>query len=143
MFKPQFLEQFKKIADLNPKPALVGSRMIVEMLPEKEVTRGGIIIAADTKQVGGVADLQPVLALVLWSGEGMIDEDGKEIPCRYSPGEVILVSKHGLRYYSSFPGIDYTENKLALTRESEVHVSWESLEAYEQMIKVISQQAKK
>jgi co-chaperonin GroES (HSP10) len=138
VFQPRFLEQFKKIADLNPKPALVGSRMIVEMLPEQEVKRGGIIIAADTKQVGGVSDLQPVLALVLWSGEGTVDENGNEEPCKYSPGEVVLVSKHGVRYYSSFPGIDYTENKIALTRESEVHVSWESLEAFEQMVKALS-----
>ena len=138
MFKSIFLDTFKRIEELGNKPSLVGDRLIVELLPAQEIKRGSIIIQSDSKQVGGADAFKPVLALVLWKGEGYVDSEGNDVPVKYNPGEVVMLSQLGLKYYSTFPGLDYTENKLALTRQSEVHASWESIEELEKMIAAFS-----
>ena len=57
---------------LNVKP--IGDRILVEPVEEKEVKKGGIIIAL---------------------GTGKTNDDGKKIPFEVKKGDRVLVSKYG------------------------------------------------
>lgn len=133
MLKSEYLERFKRLKEANASFLLHGDRLIVEVLPKEEIKMGLITIAVDPKSIKNQTTQHlPTLVVVLQAGEGYEDEDGNDVPMPYSQGEVLLVSEPGLRPYSQFPGIsELVSNKIALTRESEVHMSWPSIEAYE------------
>jgi co-chaperonin GroES (HSP10) len=106
--------------------------MIVEILPKLEVkTAGGLVIASDSRQVNGSNVDLPTLALVLQVGAGYVDENGVPEKQELKPGNVVLISEMGLKYYSMYPGLkEFTPKSIALTRESEVHMYWDSIEAF-------------
>lgn len=136
----KYLDRFLKL----PKEALPlrGNRMLVEVLPNEELTsKGGIVIAVDPKSfTSTTAQNRPKLAVVLATGAGYVDDEtGEPIDPDITPGSVVLVSEMGLKYYSQFPGInEYTGEVLALTRESEIHVSWPSIDAYLEYRKLLN-----
>lgn len=112
---------------------LRGNRLVVEVLPKEELrSKGGLIIGSDVKYKGSAQDFQPTLAVVLATGPGYFDDEtGADIEMDVVPGNLILVSDMGLKYYSQFPGLDeYTSNTIAITRDSEIHAMWNSIEAY-------------
>lgn len=128
MSESQYLEKFKKLE--GSKFKLAGGRILVEVLPKAEMkSAGGLIIAAPSSHKG-IADMQrAVLGVVLMVGEGYTDNDGNDIPMEVKVGNVVVLNEFGVRYYSDFPGVkSYTENKLAMTSESEVQVKFESFE---------------
>ena len=128
--KSKYLETFKKV---NSSP-FRGNRIIVEVLPKEELKMGSIIISAPKDQIkGGAEHDRAELALVLMTGSGYTDDEGNDVPMDLEPGNVILVSKLAFKYYSEFPGlVDYTNNAIAMIRETEIHAKWDSLESYEQ-----------
>lgn len=128
MSASQYLEKFKKLE--GSKFKLAGGRILVEVLPKQEMkSAGGLIIAAPSTHKG-TADMQrAVLGIVLMVGEGYIDSDGKDIPMEVKVGNVVVLNEFGVKYYSEFPGIkSYTENKLAMTGESEIQIKFESVD---------------
>lgn len=118
-----------------------GKRLVVEVLDKDEIkTAGGLIIAKPDDDHRSVTEVnRPTLCIVLCAGVGYYDEDGNEVPLENSPGSVIEVSAHSLKMYSEWPGLmDYTKNKLAIVDDDVVHVSWPSIEKYEEYKKVLN-----
>jgi co-chaperonin GroES (HSP10) len=129
-----YLERFKRLKESGALFHLHGNRLIVEVLPKEELKKGSLIIASDMKNLkSSTEENRAQLAVVLAVGNGYFDEaTGKVEALPYEQGEVILVSPFGLKYYSQFPGIvDFTDQKIALTRESEIHMSWNDFKAFE------------
>ena len=128
----KYLQRFSKLA--SGQLPLRGNRLLVEVLPKEEIkSKGGLILnAASSSHKTTTEQNRAKLAIVLASGNGYYDEEGGEdVPLDVQPGAVILVSEMGLKYYSEFPGIqEYTGEIIALTRDSEVHASWPSVEEY-------------
>jgi co-chaperonin GroES (HSP10) len=106
--------------------------MLVEVLPKPEIkSAGGLIVSSGNDIRSSTKENQADLALVLAVGAGYVDEDGNTVDVDLQPGSVILVSRMGLRLYSQFPGLsEYTAESIALTRETEVHCAWPSIEDY-------------
>jgi len=129
----KYLERFKKLT--KEQLPLRGSRLIVEVLPKEEIkTKGGLIVHADVNSVKTTTDQnRPTLAVVLATGSGYYDDEtGDDVAMDVPVGAVCLISQMGLKYYSHFPGIsEYTGETIALTRESEIHMYWPNLEAYQ------------
>jgi co-chaperonin GroES (HSP10) len=118
-----------------------GKRLVVEVLDKDEIkTAGGLFIAKpDSDHRSQTEANRPTLCLVLACGVGYYDEDDEEVPLENSVGSVIEVSAHSLKTYSEFPGLsDYTSNKLAIVDDDVCHMSWPSLEAYEQYKQVLN-----
>jgi co-chaperonin GroES (HSP10) len=133
----KYLEQFKKLE--GSKYKLAGGRMLVEILPKKEMkTTGGLIMAAPLNHKGTADTQRAVVGVVLMTGEGYVDDDGIDVPMETKVGSVVVLNEFGLKYYSEFPGIaTYTESKLALTAESEIQMKFDSfddLAAFEKLL---------
>jgi co-chaperonin GroES (HSP10) len=136
MYESKYLSRFinvrEKAAD---KFTLFGNRLLVEMLPKEELkSAGGLILHAPTNDHRtDMEQNRAVLALVLAAGTGYYNEEsGNSVPLEVAPGNVVLVSEMGLKKYTQFPGLaEYTANQIALTRETEIHMCWPSVEAYE------------
>lgn len=110
------------------------------MLPKEEVkSAGGLVLSSQTDTRTSTKENQADLAIVLAIGAGYIDNEGNDVAIDLAPGNVVLLSRLSLKYYSQFPGIsEYTGEVLAMTRESEVHAAWPSVEAYEAYKKTLA-----
>lgn len=124
----RYLEQFKKLEGTKYK--LAGGRMLVEILPKKEMkTTGGLIMAAPVQHKGTADTQRAVVGVVVMVGEGYVNDDQQDVPMETKVGNVVVLNEFGLKYYSEFPGVSsYTENKLALTAESEIQMKFDSLD---------------
>lgn len=124
----RYLEQFKKLEGTKYK--LAGGRMLVEILPKKEMkTTGGLIMAAPVQHKGTADTQRAVVGVVVMVGEGYVNDDQQDVPMETKLGNVVVLNEFGLKYYSEFPGVSsYTENKLALTAESEIQMKFDSLD---------------
>ncbi len=71
---------------LNVKP--LGDRVLVELVEEKEVKKGGIIIPDSAKE-------KPTEGLVRALGTGKTDDEGKKVAFEVKVGDRVLVSKYG------------------------------------------------
>lgn len=135
----KYLEQFKKLEGTKYK--LAGGRMLVEILPKKEMkTNGGLIMAAPIQHKGTADTQRAVVGVVLMIGEGYVDDDGKDVAMETKVGNIVVLNEFGLKYYSEYPGLtSYTENKLAMTAESEIQMKFDSfddLAEYEKLLTV-------
>lgn len=133
----KYLEQFKKLE--GSKYKLAGGRMLVEILPKKEMkTNGGLIMAAPIQHKGTADTQRAVVGVVLMTGEGYVDDDGKDVAMETKVGNIVVLNEFGLKYYSEYPGLtSYTENKLAMTAESEIQMKFDSfddLAEYERLL---------
>lgn len=136
MLEAKYLEKFNKLGLRKELFQLRGDRILLEMLPKEDLTtESGIYIATDINYRSSTKENQATLGVVLLVGEGYYDEEtGADKPLDIKPGNIVLLSSMGLKYYSSFPGIQgYVPNTLALSRDSEVHMIIPNFEAYEQM----------
>jgi len=70
--------------DIKP----LGDRVLVELLEEKDVKKGGIIIPDSAKE-------KPQEGKVIAVGTGKRDDDGKLIPFNVKKGDRILMPKYG------------------------------------------------
>ncbi|MBL9172848.1 MAG: co-chaperone GroES [Verrucomicrobiales bacterium] len=71
---------------LNVKP--LGDRVLVELVEEKEVKKGGIIIPDTAKE-------KPTEGVVRALGTGKTDDNGKKVAFEVKVGDRVLVSKYG------------------------------------------------
>lgn len=140
MLASNYLEKFKRLQDHKALFELRGDRLLIEVLPKEELTTAsGLFIATDINQRSATKDNQATLGVVLLVGEGFYDDETKvSVPLDVKPGNIILLSGMGLKYYSSFPGIQgYVPNTIALTRDSEVHMVIPDAETYEKYKEVL------
>jgi chaperonin GroES len=74
------------MAQPNIKP--LNDRILVKLVEEGEVRKGGIIIPDSAKE-------KPQEAKVVAVGPGKLDESGKRLPVDVKVGEKVLISKYG------------------------------------------------
>lgn len=124
----KYLAKFK-----NTNKKLNGSRLLVEVLPPKEIkSAGGLVLSSNSDTHKATADsYRAVLAVVLMVGEGYVDEAGAAMEMETKVGDIVMLNDFGMRYYSQFPGLDdYTKNKIAMTTESEVQLKFSGAEEF-------------
>ena len=141
----KYLSQFQKLQVKEAEGIfkLHGSRVLVELLPAQEIkTAGGLILSAHTNQVKlSAQSQQAVLGIVLLTGEGYVDNDGNDVPMDVKVGNVVMLNDMSLRAYSTFPGLaGYTQSTVALTSESDIQMSFENIEKYEEYSKLLNQE---
>lgn len=66
----------------------LGDRVLVKLLEESEVKKGGIIIPDTAKE-------KPQEGKVIAVGTGKLDDDGKKIPFNVKKGDTVLMPKYG------------------------------------------------
>jgi chaperonin GroES len=74
------------MADTNLKP--LNDRILVKLVEEQEVKKGGIIIPDSAKE-------KPQEAKVIAVGPGRLDDSGKRIAIDLKKGDRVLISKYG------------------------------------------------
>jgi chaperonin GroES len=76
----------KYMAEPSLKP--LNDRVIVKLVEEQEVKKGGIIIPDSAKE-------KPQEAKVIAVGPGRLDDNGKRIALELKKGDRVLISKYG------------------------------------------------
>lgn len=66
----------------------LSDRVLVQLIEEKEVKKGGIIIPDTAKE-------KPQEAKVIALGTGKLDDEGKKIEFTVKKGDTVLISKYG------------------------------------------------
>ena len=146
-----FSDDFAKLRSMGEQTfVLRGSSLIVEILPREEMkTAGGLVIATDTKHVGGqsvTAHAVEVGKVLMagqgyWSGNGpfVFDEEegvagptGQYEPLECQPGAIVLLPQYSIQLMSHFPGIQRpTGNKLAMIKMDQILAYYPTQQAYE------------
>ena len=66
----------------------LGERVLIELVKEEEVSKGGIIIPDSAKE-------KPQEGKVIAVGTGKLDENGKVVPFNVKKGDLVLMPKYG------------------------------------------------
>ena len=66
----------------------LSDRVLVQLIEEKEVKKGGIIIPDTAKE-------KPQEAKVIALGTGKLDDEGKKVAFTVKVGDTVLISKYG------------------------------------------------
>lgn len=133
-------EQCKGAFTLN------GDAILVEDVPQPEAkTKSGIVLSAGLKgQIDGVEMNKPLLVRVLLVGEGFYDDTNPEkaIPVDLSPGDIILIGKHDVAWFSTFgPIVTHREIRVGITRESAVKLRFKGGAGYDAVYDVLAAHA--
>ena len=133
----KYLDRFNKVTedkDTMEGVKLYGDKFLVEVISNDEIrSAGGLILETPSNQRSDTNSLKAKIGIVLMVGAGYYDDDtGEDIPLDLKPGNIVLLSDMGLRYYTTFPGIlEYTAKGIALSRETEIHMKFEDADAFE------------
>lgn len=143
-YELKYLERFKKLENVDQSVfRLNGARILLEMLPQKEIkTASGLVLSAPKDLSKFSADSQrAALGVVLLTGSGYLDNDGNPIDVDVKVGNVVLVNDLAMRSYSSFPGIeDYVNNSIAMTSEADIQMVFPDMAAFEAYEKLLANQ---
>ncbi len=127
----KYLKQMQQASRLT----LRGNRIIVELLPKEEFkTTGGLILAAPKTDHKSTLEANRLeLGIVVKVGEGYFDEEtGDDVAMDVKPGQVVALSRYGLRLLSNFPGFsNYEIDTMAICRDTDVQGIWQSIEDYQ------------
>lgn len=130
----KYLARFQKLGEIKKDIGfrLNGSRLLVEILPAKEIkTASGLVLSSPDTYKATADSYRALLGIVLMTGEGYVDDEGADVPMETKVGQIVVLNEFGLKYYSQFPGIaDYTKNTVAMTSESEIQMSFDSIEEF-------------
>ena len=66
----------------------LGERVLIELVKEEEVSKGGIIIPDSAKE-------KPQEGKVIAVGTGKLDKNGKILPFNVKKGDLVLMPKYG------------------------------------------------
>ncbi len=66
----------------------LGERVLIELVKEEEVSKGGIIIPDSAKE-------KPQEGKVIAVGTGKLDENGKIVPFNVKKSDLVLMPKYG------------------------------------------------
>jgi len=132
MIESKYLARFQKLEHADMP--LRGNRLLLELLPKEEIkTAGGLIVATQSDYRTNTQENQCDVAVVLATGSGYYDDDtGEDVSMDLKVGNVVLLSRYGIRAYSNFPGIkDFVAGTIALARDNDVHAAWDSIASFE------------
>jgi len=132
--KSEYLQKFNGVQNLKGvrfggDPATPSDDfLLIERIDEEEIkTKGGLIIAKapDSHRMSDTDSLRAHMGFIVWAGENVRKDP------RFKPGTIILLNEYSVRWYTTFPGLPaYTEKKLGLTLSTEIKMSFESVEAF-------------
>lgn len=136
----RYLRMFEKLSPEDLR--LRGNRLLVELLPQPEITtKGGLVVATSLSEYRtSVKDNAADVAVVLSAGEGYYSEEtGEPVSMDIKQGNVVLISRFGARVFSQFAGLNqYTSDTIALIRDSDVNCAWDSMEAFDSYVEKIN-----
>jgi co-chaperonin GroES (HSP10) len=136
----KYLPKFQKMqhADIP----LRGNRLIVEVMPKEEMkSAGGLVLKTSLDDHRNQTEMnRPTLCVVLAKGDGYVNESSGELePLAEEVGNVAMVSHYGLKILPDFPLLhEYTKDTMALTRDTEIHILWPSIEAMQEAKKKLN-----
>lgn len=114
---------------LSDNVLITGDLLLVEEVKNEEVkTKSGLIISRDERQTNGIASSPPTFVRVLAVGP-----DGTS-----SVGDILLVGEYSVKYFSTFPGINATENPVGICNERETQIRFKGQEAFEEFKRQLS-----
>ena len=126
----KLLEAFLKLASQPFCPKLIADTLLVQVLQPRETkTKSGLIMATGgSRQVDGMEANRPHWVKVLMCGPGYYNpETDEDTPLYVKPGNIVLVGRLATSHLSTFgPIVCSPENQLALCREAEVRMKYET-----------------
>jgi co-chaperonin GroES (HSP10) len=129
----KYLSKFNKLRELGEIHQLRGGRVEVEVLPEVEIkSKGGLIIQTTPDSHRSSVDMNRVImGIVLNVGTGYRDQNGEQVEIDLKPGNVVELSRMGIRHFSTHSLVDtFANNELALIHESEIARVFPNIEAW-------------
>lgn len=122
---------------------LIGDALLVEELPKEELkSKGGIILAPQGKvsQVDGIEANRPTFVRVLAVGNGYVDSEGETVPVEANPGDIILVGRLSVNWFSTFgPLVSSAQCQLGITRECEIKLRFKGEAGYQKAYGILSE----
>lgn len=114
---------------------LIGDVLIVEEIPvEEKKTKSGLIMnTGGVRRADGLDMNQPLFVRVLAVGAGFYnDENGTDVPLECQVGDIILVGRMSVNWFSTFgPLISEANKQIGVTRESEMKMRFKGQEGYD------------
>lgn len=135
-FESVYLKTFDRVRTRKDLFTLKGNFILVEKLPDIEIkSKSGLILNAklDKMQFNTLQENIPNACVVLEVGEGYVDDEGLPIEGSMSlaPGDVIILPKHAINYFSLFPAlIEYMPNTIGLSKEDSAQFVFKGLDKY-------------
>lgn len=139
MQNSKYLDRFSALpASASDSFMLIGDYLLVERidLEERRTSSGLIVSHGSTKSIhhSTEADL-PVFVYILAVGNGFYDEStDKTVDNTVSVGDICLVGRNSVRWFSDLEVKDYMPYEVGLTREAEIHLVFKGKEGYQKVI---------
>lgn len=149
MRSSKYLERFSSLkGEASDAFILIGDYLLVEQITlEEKKTTSGLILnhgsSMGTHRNSTEADL-PVFVYVLAVGSGYYDEETNEpVDNTVSPGDICLVGRNSVRWFSDLEVMDYMPYEVGLTREAEIQLVFKGKEGYQKVINCLNSGIKK
>ncbi len=141
---PSYLKAFDTIREKAPDAFdLYGDALLVEEIPAEEVKRASglfVPVAKAVTNVNGIESNRAVFCRVLAVGEGYISDDGESVPLNVEIGDVILVGRLSVNWFSVFGSVVATSGaQIGYTRESEIKVRFRGQAGYDATFSILSE----
>lgn len=149
MIKPsQYFKAFEAVREsLKDAMLLTGNLLIVEKASVEEIkTQTGIVIASslDKKSINDIDANLPDFVHILAVGEGYYDdEDNKDVPLDSKPGDVALVGRNSVKWFSTFGVLGYKRDTIGVVTEDQVQLRFKGYNGFQQFINALNEQVKK
>jgi co-chaperonin GroES (HSP10) len=139
----RFLVPFQKAQkECDREMYLTGDVLIVEKVTGQEYTKDVkkadgtttklYLSGGDQKKIDGLDMNLPMFVRVLAVGPGFYDEDQTPINCEVEVGDIILIGRMSVNWFSVFGSlVSSGGSELGITRESEVRMRFKGQVAYE------------
>jgi len=122
---------------------LYGDALLVEEIPAEEVKRASglyVPVGKTVTNVNGIESNRATFCRVLAVGEGYFDDEGKEVPLNVTVGDIILVGRLSVNWFSVFGNVVATSGcQIGYTRESEIKVRFRGQEGYDAMFSILAE----
>jgi hypothetical protein len=133
----KYLSRFEKLA-ANQLATLTGSRILIEPIELGEIkTESGLFLASPENQARSSFNAHKAhVGRILMTGQ---DNKVPDTEFVLKPGHIVLLSEYGVKPYSAFlPGMSYADGDLQLSHTSEVHLVFETDEAFQKAIGILN-----
>lgn len=134
----KYLDRFNSLQELSEHFTLIGDYILVEQITlEERKTTSGIILNHGTQSgYKNTSEMDlPVFVHILSVGQGFYDEDtGDTVENTVKPGDICLIGRNSVRWFSDLEVKDYMPYEVGLTKESEIQLVFKGKEGYQKVI---------
>lgn len=121
---------------------LIGDCLLVEKINlEERKTTSGIILNATkvTSHKDMTTEDAPQFVHILMVGEGYYDDETEQsVPLNAKAGDIAMIARLGVRWFSDLEIADYQPYEIGLSRESEIKMLFRGPEAYAKVIEILN-----